>query len=161
MAARDQLLVECQSIVFSHCLRFLPNRLDAEEAAQDALLAVSRNIANFEGRSKFTTWLYPICTNASIDRYRKLKRRQSVLVTPAEQAAAGSTPSVVTGARVAILEAAEQVDDATVELVLMRDLLDMDYAEMATLRDTNESTIRWQTAEARKKLQRILSPLTD
>ncbi len=32
--------------------------------------------------SKFTTWLYPICTNASIDRYRRLKRRQSVLVHP-------------------------------------------------------------------------------
>ncbi len=50
----------------------------------------------------------------------------------------------------AILEAAEQVDDATVELVLMRDLLEMDYAEMAELRNTKEATIRWQESEARK-----------
>lgn len=160
--ALDDLLAATQPIVMKHCRKFLPNPLDAEEAAQDALLAIARNISTFAGRSKYTTWIYPICTNASIDRYRKLKRRRSVLVDPdkrAEQAAPGSTPSVVTGARIDMLEAAEQLDRDVVEVVLMRDLLDLDYREMAELRDTKEATIRWQVAEGRKKFRHLLSPL--
>ena len=159
--ALDDLLVASRSIVMAHCKKFLPNELDAEEAAQDALLSISRAITGFAGRSKYTTWIYPICTNASIDCYRKLKRRKSVLgVEPdREIVAAGSTPSVVTGARIAVLEAAEQLDPDVVELVLMRDLLDMDYEDMATVREANVSTVRWQVAEGRKKMQRLLSPL--
>jgi DNA-directed RNA polymerase specialized sigma24 family protein len=42
----------------------------------------------------------------------------------------------------------------------MRDLLDMDYADIAELLDVNESTLRWQVAEGRKQLRRLLSPLT-
>ena len=161
--ALEALLAQSQPIVMTHCRRFLPNHLDAEEATQDALLSISRAIGGFAGRSKYTTWIYPICTNASIDCYRKLKRRKSVLgVEPdREVAAAGSTPSVVMGARISVLEAAEQLDPDVVELVLMRDLLDMDYDEMATVRDTNVSTIRWQVAEGRKKMKRLLSPLNN
>lgn len=159
--ALNDLLVASQPIVFAHCRKFLPNELNAEEAAQDTLLSISRAIEGFAGRSKYTTWIYPICTNASIDCYRKLKRRKSVLgVEPEfEPAAVGSTPSVVTGARISVLEAAEQLDPEVVELVLMRDLLDMDYEDMATIREANVSTIRWQVAEGRKKMQRLLSPL--
>lgn len=122
--AMNDLLVAIEPTVAKHCRKFLPNPLDAEEATQDALVAISRNLARFEGRSKFTTWIYPICTNASIDCYRKLKRRRSVLEAPPEIAADVSTPSVMAGAKVAVLEAAEQLDPDVVELVLMRDLLD-------------------------------------
>ena len=157
--ALDELLAATQPIAMAHCRKFLPNPFDAEEAAQDALLAISRNIEGFAGRSKYTTWIYPICTNASIDCYRKLKRRQSVLEAPVDRAAPGSTPSVVAGARIDVLEAAEKLDEDVVEIVLMRDLLDMDYAEMAKLRGAKEATVRWQVAEGRKKLQHLLSPL--
>ncbi len=158
--ALNDLLAATQPLAMKHCQRLLPNRQDAEEATQDALLAIARNINGFAGRSKFTTWIYPICTNASIDRYRKLKRRRSVVGhKPVEHAAPGSTPSVVAGARIDMLEAAEKLDRDVVELVLMRDLLDLDYREIAELRDTKEATVRWQVAEGRKKFRPLLSPL--
>ena len=157
--ALNDLLSATQPIAMKHCRKFLPNALDAEEASQDALLSISRNISGFAGRSKYTTWIYPICTNASIDCYRKLKRRQSVLETPVDRPAAGSTPSVVAGARIDVLEAAEKMKREVVEVVLMRDLLEMDYAEMAELLDTKEATVRWQVAEGRKKMRPLLSPL--
>ena len=160
--ALNQLLADSQSIVMAHCRKFLPNQLDAEEAAQDTLLAIARTIEGFAGRSKYTTWIYPICTNASIDRYRKLKRRKSVLgVEHAEPVAGGSSPSVVMGARIDVLEAAEKMKPAEVELVLMRDLLDMDYSDMSEVTGTKEATVRWQVSEGRKKMQRLLSPLAD
>lgn len=158
--ALDDLLKATEPLIVPKARRFLPNPFDAEEAVQDALLAVARNIEGFDGRAKYTTWLHQITTNACIGRYRKLKRRQSVLVEPAEQPARGSTPSVITGARIAILDAAEQLDQKTIEPVLMRDLLDMDYADIAALLDVKESTLRWQVAEGRKHLRRLLSPTT-
>ena len=78
-AALDRLLVGVRPLILGRCRKFLPNPLDAEEAAQDALLAIARRIESFEGRSKFTTWMYQLTTNAAIDCYRKLKRRRSVL----------------------------------------------------------------------------------
>lgn len=53
----------------------LPYRLDAEEAAQDALLRIASNLHRFEGRSKFTTWMYTIASNSGRQTYRSLKRR--------------------------------------------------------------------------------------
>ena len=85
-AALDTLLVGARPLILGRCRRFLPNPLDAEEAAQDALLAIARRIGTFEGRSKFTTWMYQLTTNAAIDTYRKLKRRRSVLETPPDLA---------------------------------------------------------------------------
>jgi RNA polymerase sigma factor (sigma-70 family) len=107
-AALDTLLVEARPLILGRCRRFLPNPLDAEEAAQDALLAIARRIGTLEGRSKFTTWMYQLTSNAAIDTYRKLKRRRSVLEAPPDLAAGGSTPSVIAGARIDVLDAAEK-----------------------------------------------------
>ena len=155
-AALNQLLGDCRPLVFGRCLKFLPNELDAEEATQDVLLAVSRRIGDFEGRSKFSTWLYQITTNSSIDCYRKLKRRRSVLDTAPELAAAGSTPSVVVGARVDLLEAANQLDRRVVEPVLLRDLFQLDYAEIARLLDVPPGTVKSRIHEGRAKLRHAL-----
>jgi len=93
--AIELLLEASKPLVMSNSLKFLPNRLDAEEATQGALLAVAQRIGSFEFRSKYTTWLHQITTNASIDRCRLLKRRRSELVDPpAHTAVAGSSPSV-------------------------------------------------------------------
>src|ERR1044072_1010493 len=59
--------------VLGHCGRFLPCRQDAEEACQDALMQVARNINRFEGRSRFTTWLHVVVANSSRSTYRPLK----------------------------------------------------------------------------------------
>ncbi len=155
--ALTALLEESRPLVMAQCRKFLPNPLDAEEACQDVLVAIARNIEGFEGRSKFTTWIYPICTNTSIDCYRKLKRRQSVVMEPVDTPAGGSTPSVVAGARIDILEATEQFDREVVDIVLMRDLLDMDYGDMASMYSVEEATMRWRVAEGRKKLRRVLA----
>ena len=74
--------------VLRHCERLLPYRQDAEEAAQDTLLAVARNIARFEGRAKFSTWLHIVTANCARTTYRILKRRASEQAGGAARAAA-------------------------------------------------------------------------
>jgi RNA polymerase sigma-70 factor (ECF subfamily) len=155
-AALDRLLVAARPLILNRCKRFLPNPLDAEEAAQDSLLAVARRIDTFEGRSKFTTWMFQLTTNASIDTYRKLKRRRSVLATPPDLAAGGSTPSVVAGARVDVLEAAEKLDQRLVEPVFLRDLCELEYSDIAELLDIPVGTVKSRIHDGRAQMRRAL-----
>ncbi len=74
-AALDLLLQGIRPEVVRRCGRFLPCREDAEEAAQDVLLQVARKITSFEGRSRFSTWLYTVVANCARQKYRELKRR--------------------------------------------------------------------------------------
>ena len=154
--ALDRLLTDARPLVLGRCRRFLPNELDAEEATQDALFAVARHITRFEGRCKFTTWLYQLTTTAAIGCYRKLKRRRSVLELPPEQPASGSSPSVVTGARIDLLEAAERIDRRVAETVFLRDLCDLEYADIAALLDVPLGTVKSRIASGRAELRNAL-----
>lgn len=155
-AALDRLLAGIQPLILSRCRRFLPNNLDAEEAAQDALFSIARRIESFEGRAKFTTWMYQLTTNAAIDCYRKLKRRRSVLEAPPDLAARGSSPSVIAGARIDVLEAAEQLERRLVEPVLMRDLCELEYADIAELLDIPLGTVKSRIHDGREQMRRVL-----
>lgn len=155
-AALDRLLSGIQPLILSRCRRFLPNSLDAEEAAQDALFSIARRVQSFEGRAKFTTWMYQLTTNAAIDCYRKLKRRRSVLEAPPDLAARGSSPSVIAGARIDVLEAAEQVDRRLVEPVLMRDLCELEYADIADLLDIPLGTVKSRIHDGRAQMRHAL-----
>lgn len=156
--ALQQLLIESTPLIRAKAKRVLPNPLDAEEATQDALLLVWQRIDTFQGRSKYTTWLYRVTSNACIDRYRKLKRRRSVLEDPPAAAAApGSSPSVVAGARIDLLDAAEGMDARLIETVVMRDLLELDYAEIASLSGVPEGTARSRVSDGRAELRRRLA----
>ena len=155
-AALDKLLVGARPLILARCRRFLPNPLDAEEAAQDSLLAIARRVGTFEGRSKFTTWMYQLTTNASIDTYRKLKRRRSVLEAPPDLVAGGSTPSVIAGARIDVLDAAEKLDNRLVEPVFLRDLCELEYSDIAELLDIPVGTVKSRIHDGRAQLRHAL-----
>jgi RNA polymerase sigma-70 factor, ECF subfamily len=53
-------------------LRVLGSREDAEDAVQDGLLAATRSLKSFEGRSKFSTWLTRVVINAALLQRRKM-----------------------------------------------------------------------------------------
>jgi RNA polymerase sigma-70 factor, ECF subfamily len=59
--------------VFQLCFRMLGNRHEAEDIAQEAFLRAFVNIHSYDTKRKFSTWLYRIATNLSIDRIRKKK----------------------------------------------------------------------------------------
>jgi RNA polymerase sigma-70 factor (ECF subfamily) len=59
--------------VYQLCFRMLGNRHEAEDIAQEAFIRAFINIHTFNQKLKFSTWLYRIATNLSIDRIRKKK----------------------------------------------------------------------------------------
>lgn len=54
---------------------------DAEDVMQDVLILVHRRLPQFEGKSRFSTWLYSITRNVALDRRRRTKRRDRRLET--------------------------------------------------------------------------------
>jgi len=153
--ALNDLLSLIERDVFQRCLRVLPNRMDAEEATQDAMLTVARRIGSFEGRSKFSTWLYRVSSNAAVDTYRKLKRRSEDDQEMPELTDLNRT-SVIAGTRIDLLDALEQVDARFAEPVVLRDVQGLDYAEIAELLDLPVGTVKSRIHEGRKTLQRLL-----
>ncbi|RZS37718.1 RNA polymerase sigma-70 factor (ECF subfamily) [Herbihabitans rhizosphaerae] len=159
-AALNEVLRRIEPDVLRKCARFLPHRQDAEEACQDALLQVARNIHKFEGRSKFTTWLHVVVANCARQTYRSLKRRA------AEQASAElpsmadpRTTSVIAGSRIDLLDALEKLEQTKPDLVapiVLRDVSQMGYNEISEHLGVPLGTIKSRIHDARKFVQQHL-----
>ncbi|WP_369362749.1 RNA polymerase sigma factor [Streptomyces sp. CG4] len=157
-AALDRLLLEIRPEVVRRCGRFLPCREDAEEAAQDVLLQVARHISRFEGRSRFSTWLFTVVANCCRQKYRELKRRaaeQPAAIEPT-YAVDPRTTSVIAGSRVDLLEALERLERTHPHLVaplVYRDICQLDYAEVAERVGIPLGTLKSRLHEARKQVR--------
>lgn len=159
-AALDALLAAISPRVMRVCARMLPCREDAEEACQDALLLVATRIGSFAGRSAFTTWSHAVAANSARQTYRSLKRRS--LERPVEQfpvAADPRTTSVIAGSRLDLLEALETLEadhPELVEAVVLRDVGELDYAEIARLLELPLGTVKSRIHHARQRLRPLL-----
>ena len=160
--ALHQLLEAIQPRVRRICGRMLLYPEDAEEAAQDALFLVSTKIHTFAGRSRFTTWLHAVASNSARSTYRTLKRRSSELPTDELPTAADPrTTSVIAGSRLDFLEALEILGEdhpALVEPLLLRDVQELDYAEIASLLEIPVGTVKSRIHSARQIVQPLLIP---
>ncbi|MFK4103356.1 RNA polymerase sigma factor [Streptomyces sp. NPDC019531] len=161
-AALDELLAAIRPEVVRRCGRFLPCREDAEEAGQDVLLQVARKIGTFEGRSRFSTWLYTVVANCARQKYRELKRRSAEQPTPidADRHADPRTTSVIAGSRLDLLEALDRLEREHPHLVaplVYRDLCQLEYAEAAERSGIPLGTFKSRLHEARRQVRPWLS----
>ena len=69
----EDIVIYFQNRIYQHCYRMLGNAHEAEDIAQEAFIRAYTNIDSFDNRKKFSTWLYRIATNLTIDRLRKRK----------------------------------------------------------------------------------------
>jgi RNA polymerase sigma-70 factor (ECF subfamily) len=159
-AAMDALLRSHHDRVYAVCRRITGNDADAADAAQEALIAIVRGLGRFDGRSAFSTWVYRIATNASLDELRRRKRRPMVVVddpvTHEMPDHDGGDRIDGLGDRMAIDAALRLVpEDFRVPLV-MRDVCDLDYAEIAETLDIPIGTVKSRIARGRGSLAQIL-----
>jgi RNA polymerase sigma-70 factor (ECF subfamily) len=74
----EELVKRYETKVHNLAMRLTRNAEDAEEVLQDVFITVHRKIAGFEGKSKFSSWLYRVTVNAAFMKLRKRKQDQSV-----------------------------------------------------------------------------------
>jgi RNA polymerase sigma-70 factor (ECF subfamily) len=69
------LVEKYKHMVFTLTIRIVKNREEAEEVSQDVFVKAFRNLENFKGDSKFSTWIYKIAYYASLDVIKRNKRQ--------------------------------------------------------------------------------------
>ena len=79
VSAFSFLVERYQSMVYSLALKLLKNAEDAEEMAQDTFIKAFQKLNMYEGKSKFSTWLYSITYNGCISELRKRRIQFSSL----------------------------------------------------------------------------------
>ena len=78
LASFEELIRRYETKAHNLAMRLTRNAEDAEEVLQDVFITVYRKIESFEGKSKFSSWLYRITVNAAFMKLRKRKQDQSV-----------------------------------------------------------------------------------
>lgn len=161
--------------IFALCRRLSGNRDDALDATQEALFTIARRIDRFDGRSSFGTWAYRVATNACLDELRRRKRRP-LPVDPTDpeptnplraESTQGQRPGLAGGQADdytnAIVERF-QIDAALAQLpeefrvaVVLRDLLTLDYAQIAAVTEAPIGTVRSRIARGRALLAKQLA----
>jgi RNA polymerase sigma-70 factor (ECF subfamily) len=162
-AALEQLIRRHQQRVTAICRRITGNESDALDAAQDAMIAMVRGLARFDGRSSVSTWVYRIATNASLDELRRRRRRPLTVVRDADQPEreladpAAGRPIDLVADRAEVEEALLAVPEEFRVPVVLRDVADMEYSDIAVTLGVPVGTVKSRIARGRGMLARALS----
>ena len=144
------------------------NDADAQDAAQNGSIAVIRGLAKFDGHSQFSTWSYRVVTNACLDELRRRGR----FVARHELLGDDSTAKfdgAVTASGMGHDPASDVVDHLVISaaltavpedfriVVVLRDICDLDYAEIARVLEIPPGTVRSRIARGRSALAAAIS----
>lgn len=142
--------------IYAVCRRLAGNDADAADAAQEALLAVSRGLGRFDGRSSFATWSYRVATNACLDELRRRQRRAADAL-PAEVASGRRDPVAdeIT-ARLDVDAALRALPEDFRVPVVLRDQAGLSYDEISAVLNIPPGTVRSRIARGRARLVELL-----
>lgn len=132
----------------------------AEDAAQEAFLAAWRGLPRFRGDSRLSTWLYRLTTNAAIDWLRREKRHRGMDdVTELELPDDGPGPqdqAEQAEAQQAVRRALGQLSEEHRQVLLLRYMQELDYAEIAAALEISEGTVKSRISRAKMRLRELL-----
>jgi RNA polymerase sigma-70 factor (ECF subfamily) len=150
----------------------LRNETEAEDAAQETAIKVYLNLHLFRGDSQFRTWTLSIARNEGLGRLRKqATRREDSLEADTDEQTGDYTPAILTSWREIPAEALERKELGAIlrkaieslpeiyrNIVLLRDIEEMDIKETAAALDISEAAVKVRLHRARALLQRELAP---
>lgn len=150
--------------VFNVAYKFVGRHDEAEDLAQDIFLKLFRSLATFDRRANFQTWLISVSRNLCIDHYRSVRKERET-IDRGVNADDLSPVSKEVGPYTALerVDLARQLGDALQELpatlrkaVVMRDIQDMSYQEIADELGLPEGTVKSRINRGRRELARQL-----
>lgn len=152
MEAFEVLVRRHRTRVFRIALRIVGDPHDAQDVTQDVFIQVWASLAGFLGGSTFTTWLYRITVNRSLNHRQ---RRRQTLPLPEQDPPAASGPADVVIAR----HRAEATTRAIASLpadqravFVLHQMEGLSYPEVAAILSLPEPTVRGRLARARRTL---------
>ena len=172
--AWEQLVNLFNRRIFNICYRFTGSADNAEDLTQEVFIRVYRTLSSYEsGKGSFNTWLTTMARNLLVDHFRRSRqdRLTDSLDAPLTQdddsialadRLADSAPSaqqrVEAGEKQALVHAAlQKLSPELREAVILRDLQDMDYREIAQALRVPEGTVKSRINRGRTELARVLA----
>ena len=165
-AAWEDLVKIHSGRVYGMCYRFTNSSTEAQDLTQDVFLRVFRSLSQFRaGKGSFSVWLTRLTRNLLIDNYRKskadratdsLEDRLPILEETVGRSA--RTDSLVTGRETSQLlqHALSRLSPELRETVILRDLEEMEYREIADVLSVPEGTVKSRLNRGRAELARLL-----
>lgn len=173
-AAFEEMVARYWDRIYAMVHKLLRNSQDAEEVTQDAFIRAHRGLEKFRGDSSFSTWLYQIATNLARNRYWYWWRRKRDKSVSFDQPVGGAESETTLGELFAsdsatpkdvaitnefqdrVTASMELLNDKHREVLVLRNVKNMTYDEIADLLQISIGTVKSRIARARESLREKL-----
>lgn len=165
-AAWEDLVRQHTRRVYSICYRFTNSDAEAQDLTQDVFLRVFKNLKSFRaGEGLFVVWLTRLTRNLLIDHYRRTRMERATESIEDQAATLEETTGSIarTEGMLAGREASELLQEALQKLspdlretVILRDLEELEYREIAEILNVPEGTVKSRLNRGRAELARVL-----
>ncbi len=171
--AFTEIVSRYQDRVYSLCHRWLGDAQTAEETAQDVFLSLYRSLSGFRGEARLSTWIFKVtlnhCRNRRLHRHRRGWGRHEPLGlgtgsgdgTHPERQIADEGPGADAGvdakeAHALVSAALAKLDEDHRQILLLRDVEDLSYDEIAEVLELARGTVKSRIHRARAELAAVL-----
>ncbi len=167
--AFETLIANHQKQIFSIAYRIAGNPEDAADMAQEVLVKIFKNLKNFQGNSKFSTWLYRVATNTCLDEQKKSRRHTAYSLDAELSTEEGSMATELTDTgptpeqalerrtlQTAVNDAISKLHDEHKKVLILRDIQGFSYEEIGAILQCSEGTVKSRINRARANLKKIL-----
>lgn len=161
--AFEELVLRYEKTVYNLALRMVGDRDDAFDMTQEAFIKAYGSLSSFRGDSKFSVWIYRITTNVCLDFLRSKSRKQQVSLTVSDddEDAQLDIPDLKADPEQQLIkkismqsveEGLKTLPDKQRQILVMRELGGMSYAEIGKALSIEEGTVKSRIFRARKRL---------
>lgn len=162
--AFEELVLRYEKTVYNLALRMVGDRDDAFDMTQEAFIKAYGSLSSFRGDSKFSVWIYRITTNVCLDFLRSKSRKQQVSLTVSDdddEDAQLDIPDPSSDPEQQLMqkmsmqsveEGLKTLPDKQRQILVMRELGGMSYAEIGKALSLEEGTVKSRIFRARKRL---------
>ncbi len=183
--AWQELLLSFQDRLFGVCLRMVRDPDRARDLTQDAMVKVIQGLDTYDGRARLSTWMIRVTMNVCLSHLRKERLRRHASLDASEEG--GSWAGAVTGsgrgsakpgtgggferepdmlgrveseeARRMVLQALDMIDPDQRSILVLRDVQDLDYRDIAEALDIPLGTVKSRIFRAREALRGAMEQL--
>lgn len=172
-AAWEEIVQRYSRRIYNICYRFAGSSDDAQDLTQEVFIKMYRTLNTYDvERGAFMTWVTTITRNLLVDHFRKTKQerltdsldtasseREDAMPLSEQIPDRGPTPITTAQSRETretVHQALQRLSPELREAVILRDLQDMDYKEIATVLKVPEGTVKSRINRGRGELARLL-----
>jgi RNA polymerase sigma-70 factor (ECF subfamily) len=164
----EWLVEKYQTMVFRTAMGFVHTKEDAEDLTQDVFICAFQSLASFQGNSEFSTWLYRITVNISINQLNRNKHRAflqftgDLLQNPFNRESGNRNPHQEleqTEQDAAIRKAIDSLPDKQRTAFVLSKYDDLPQKEIAAIMQCSEGSVEQLLQRAKANLQKKLSTI--